>query len=176
MRHFIHDSGIWICVYPLPPLPDPHHWTGSWRPWPGGSGAAVHGQPKLAGHPLQLLHRAAHTQHQSLRWLQKAENENLGGKKKKISKTKMDPTVQPHPSPLNFPHVSKIWGWICKASAEHKGVCSCDLGHWLLFFFFLFIKRLKKRLNLLCAKERTPPPTPSGDTGMSRWNWPIGIK
>lgn len=58
-----------LCFHPN--FPDQHHWAGSWGPRPRRSGAAVHGQPELAGHPLQLLHRAAHAQHQSLSKLQK---------------------------------------------------------------------------------------------------------
>lgn len=46
--------------------PDGQYRAGSGRPWSGGGGAAVYGQPGLAGHPLQLLHRAAHTQRQGL--------------------------------------------------------------------------------------------------------------
>lgn len=80
-------------------------------------------------------------------------------KKRKYKKQRWILLYSPTPSPLNFPHVSKIWGWICKASAEHKGVCSCDLRHWPLFFFFLLIKRLKKRLTLCEGMDPTPHPS-----------------
>lgn len=87
------------CSQSLSSFPDQHHRAGSWGPRSGGSGAAMHGQPKLAGHPLQLLHRAAHAQHQSLSEEEKDMKARRFSKKKKWKKTqnnwKMDPTVQP---------------------------------------------------------------------------------
>ncbi len=131
------QSQYWVYISSFP---DQHHRAGSWGPGPRGSGAAVHGQPELARHPLQLLHRAAHAQHQSLRRPQKEKGNELKQEDfKKENTTDIMRWILLYSPPPQPSSNLKDMRMNFKALNEHEGVCSCDLGHWPLLFFLLLI-------------------------------------
>lgn len=164
--YFILFSFLFFYSHLLSSFLDQHHWAGSWGPRSGGSGSAVHGQPKLAGHPLQLLHRAAHAQHQSLseeeekdmkvRWFSKK-------KKRSERKRKIIARWIPLYSPHFPPQISKIGGFFLFCLAvflkghcrTQKGICSCELDTMSLFFYSCCWSKTKDTSNFVRRRKRT---------------------
>lgn len=147
----------------VPLFPDQHHWAGSWGPRSRGSGAAVHGQPKLAGHPLQLLHRAAHAQHQSLRRLRagrekEVKQEDFQKKSERRHKiTERWILLYSPPSLLKSLRYEDIF-FVCflKAIVEHKGDLFVWPGHQSPFFYSCCWSKTKDT-SYFVRRKRTPP-------------------